>query len=109
MSLNAKEEMWVRKQVMAEARRTASQSELIEPLGVVMPDDARNCIAVLREALSGVISNPAITITKDMAAQLLNDTGDVALKYQCYLGKPLTTGDKGLANTATGNTGDTRL
>ena len=32
MSLNAKEEMWVRKQVMAEERRTAEQSALIEAL-----------------------------------------------------------------------------
>lgn len=33
MSLNAKEEMWVRKQVMREDQQTASQSELIEALG----------------------------------------------------------------------------
>lgn len=36
MSLNAKEEMWVRKQVMVEEQRTAEQSELIEPLGVTV-------------------------------------------------------------------------
>lgn len=34
MSLNAKEEAWVRKQVKREEQHTASQSEFIEPLGV---------------------------------------------------------------------------
>jgi hypothetical protein len=50
-------------------------------------EELRMCVADLRGAVHNTICYGPIPLD---AAQLLNDTADIALKYKCYHGKDFT-------------------